>query len=107
MNRPRFRTAEECDVYVLGLMCGAIAAVKGRCEESNLMGVEPVEELVAGLAAHLEDALDLGEQSFEHDLKDRLAGTRISAETLTGAWELGYKNGLQVNPGPLPEIGKP
>lgn len=103
-KEPRFRTAEEHDVYVFGLICGAIGAMKGQCDDPDLMGVDAVEEAIANVEAWLENTLDFGEQYFENELRDKLAGTRISTDQLTNAWELGYKNGLKTVIGPLPGL---
>ena len=104
---PCFKTAQEHDVYLLGLMCGAIGFLRGQCEDPEVMGVEPVEDVLVEIAAYLESAYEFAEKSFETDLKDKLSGTRISVEALSEAWDLGCKNGLQIDIGPMPEMTKP
>lgn len=103
---PTFPTAQEHDVYTLGLICGAVGALKGWCESPTLVGIEQVEDVIMNLSVYLENGLEFGENAFEVNLKEALGGTRVAVEALIKAWEKGYKNGLEIEIGPLPRMAE-
>jgi len=105
-HRPTFRTAEEHDIYILGLVCGTLSALKEWAEDPGFLGIEQVEETLETMIADVESAAEFGEESFAARLKDELSGTRISPQALIKAWELGRENGLRATVGPLPQIDK-
>ena len=101
---PVFKTAQEHDVYIMGLVCGALGSFQGWCENPALAGCECVEDVLVNLSAYLETAREYGEESFEQRVKDELGGTRISVQALINAWETGYRAGLAIKVAPLPSL---
>ena len=65
-HKPTFRTAEEHDIYILGLVCGTLGALKEWAEDPGFLGIEQVEETLETMIADVESAAEFGEYMISY-----------------------------------------